>query len=138
MQVLKPWAEPYNTPSLLLLDTFSAHQMTPVVSQINNLGIDVDFIGAGMTYINQPVDIGIGKPFKVRITNHWVQFVEKQFIEYQNAIQNGSHSNLHFRIARPTRDLVAQWVHDAWRDISTETVKNSWRHKPYHLVNEHI
>ena len=38
--------------------------MTTVTRQIETLGIEVDHIPGGCTGLAQPIDVGIGKPFK--------------------------------------------------------------------------
>ena len=41
--------------------------MKMVTQQIETLGIEVDHILGGCTGLAQPIDVGIGKPFKNRV-----------------------------------------------------------------------
>ena len=52
---------------LLLLGSFRYHMMANVVRACQDLGVQVEHIPGGCTYLCQPVDIGINKPFKSRI-----------------------------------------------------------------------
>ena len=68
-RVLKPWSEtvPENIMLYLLLDSYKVHLMTSVTQCIETLGIEVDHIPSGCTGLAQPIDVGIGKPFKNRV-----------------------------------------------------------------------
>ena len=66
--ILKPFLADTIVPAgirpLLLLDSYRCHMMGSVVSAINQLGIDVEHIPGGCTGLCQPIDVGVGKPFK--------------------------------------------------------------------------
>ncbi len=47
---------------LLVLDAYRIHMMGSVVNRIQSLGIEVQHIPAGCTYLCQPVDVGINDP----------------------------------------------------------------------------
>ena len=49
---------------LLLLDSYHCHVMASVVNEIWDIGVEVEHIPGGCTYLCQPVDIGINKPYK--------------------------------------------------------------------------
>ena len=68
-QVLQPWSEtdPDDTVPYILLDSYKVHLMTSVTCHVESLGIEVDHIPGGCTRLAQPIDIGIGKPFKNRV-----------------------------------------------------------------------
>ena len=65
-KVLKPYIEsaPEGIVPLLLLDSYHCHVMASVVNEIQDLGVEVEHIPGGCTYLCQPVDIGINKPYK--------------------------------------------------------------------------
>ena len=45
--------------------------MAPVVQCINALGVQIINIPPGCTFLCQPVDVGMNKPFKNRVKEHW-------------------------------------------------------------------
>jgi hypothetical protein len=51
-------------PKLLLLDSYSTHQMSSVFKALNELQTDVEIQPAGCTSACQPVDGGFNKPLK--------------------------------------------------------------------------
>ena len=75
--VLMPWKadldanNPSLQPPILVLDAYHVHQMDSVINQIQSMGIEVIHVPAGCTYLCQPVDVGINKPIKTRLTKPW-------------------------------------------------------------------
>ena len=65
-KVLKPYVEgaPEGIIPILFLDSYTCHMMSSVVNSIQVLGVGVGHIPGGCTYLCQPVDVGINKPFK--------------------------------------------------------------------------
>ncbi len=72
-KVLKPYAEkaPEGIVPYLLLDSYKCHTTQPVVRAIEDLGVEWDIIPGGCTGLAQPIDVGIGKPFKNRCRYKW-------------------------------------------------------------------
>ncbi len=64
-------------PSLLFLDTFSAHLTDKVKDAFHKSNTTVLVIPGGCTSILQPLDVSINKPFKTSIRNSWVQYMLK-------------------------------------------------------------
>ena len=60
-------------PSLLFLDTFSAHLTDKVKDAFQNSNTTVLVIPDGCTSILQPLDVSINKPIKAYMRNSWVQ-----------------------------------------------------------------
>ena len=60
-QILKPYVDtaPEDVIPILFLDSMAA-----VVNEIQALGVEVEQIPGGCTYLCQPVDIGINKSYK--------------------------------------------------------------------------
>ena len=56
---------------LLILDEYRVHMMGSIVNRIQSLGIEVQHIPAGCTYLCQPVDIGINRPIKKAMMEQW-------------------------------------------------------------------
>ena len=65
-QILKPYVDiaPEDLVPILFLDSYRCHIMASVVNEIQTLGMEVEHIAGGCTYLCQPVDIGMNKPYK--------------------------------------------------------------------------
>ena len=63
-----PWRQTrdHDVVPLLILDAYHVHMMGSIVNRIQLLGIEVQHIPAGCTYLCQPVDMGINRPIKKR------------------------------------------------------------------------
>jgi hypothetical protein len=67
---LVPYLEekPADTPAaFLLLDHFSVHWTQNVQNRLRDSGLKCHKIPPGCTGLVQPIDVGIGKPFKDRL-----------------------------------------------------------------------
>ena len=64
-KVLKPYVKsaPEGIVPLLLLDSYHCHVMASVVNEIQDLGVEGEHIPGSCTYLCQPVNIGINKPY---------------------------------------------------------------------------
>jgi DDE superfamily endonuclease len=85
---------------------------------IQGLGVQVEHIPGGCTYLCQPVDIGVNKPFKVRIRKLWEQWM----------VAEGLATNT---TSPPTRKHIADWAIQAINEIPEQLVRNAWRHGEY-------
>jgi DDE superfamily endonuclease len=67
--VLRPYVKkaPEGVHPIIILDSFRCHMMTSVVDAIKELGCEVENIPGNCRGLCQPIDVGIGKPFKDRI-----------------------------------------------------------------------
>ena len=103
---------------VLLLDSYRCHMMSSVTKKIADLGIEIRHIPGGTTGLCQPIDVGIGRPFKNRIRNKWEDWMGNQDIGAGKTVA-------------PSREMLANWIIDAATKISTQIIKNSWRHGRY-------
>ena len=60
---------------MLILDAYRVHVMGSLVNRIQSLGIEVQHIPAGCTYLCQPVDVGIDHPIKEEMTDQWEKWM---------------------------------------------------------------
>jgi hypothetical protein len=93
-----------------LQDDFSVHLMGSVNTQIHKLGTEVDIIPGGCTGSVQVLDKVVNKSFK--------GYLRDQFEEW--VCTNGSRR-------RPSRAEVSQWVTNAWEQVMTATIVNTWK-----------
>ena len=126
--ILTPWKadrdanNPSLQPPILVLDAYRVHQMGSVVNRIQAMGIEVIHVPAGCTYLYKPVDVGINKPIKTRLTIMW-----EDWMTDGAGIVNG--------IAKePSRKQVVEWLLDAYTTMTTEMGRNAWKKQGYEWV----
>ena len=126
-KVLKPYIAtcPHGVIPYLLLDKYKCHSTAAVVREIEQLGVEWDILPGGCTGLIQPIDVGIGKPFKNRLCSKWEDWVVENF-----DIDDSTGEITETERIKPNscRKLVAQWALESWNCISKEHVYNSWRH----------
>jgi hypothetical protein len=117
--VLKPYIEkaPPGIVPYLLLDKYKCHYQGSVANAIEELGVEWDIIPGGCTGLVQPIDVGIGKPWKNRMrykVEDWMMDRDTQRVK-----------------PHEVRALVAKWSVECWSDLPVDVVFNSWRHAPF-------
>jgi transposase len=119
-KILKPYVllAPFGVVPILFLDSYRCHMMQSVVGAIEKLGVEVEHIPGGCTYLCQPVDVGYNKPLKGNIRRQWIQWMIEEGV-------------VHGTTRPPTRELIAGWVEAATDGISAQIIRNSWRHGVY-------
>jgi hypothetical protein len=119
-EVLKPYiaAAPPGIVPLLFLDSYRCHMMKSTVNAIENLGVEVEHIPGGCTSLCQPVDVGVNKPFKLRMRKVWEKWM----------ISTGLNQG---KITPPTRKHIAEWCWTSSQDLPPPMVRNAWRHGVY-------
>jgi hypothetical protein len=119
--VLIPWRntrDPDVVP-LLVLDAYRVHMMGSIVNRIQALGIEVQHIPGGCTYLCQPVDVGINRSIKKEMTEQW-----EEWMINGGGVQDG--------VAKPpARRQVAEWIVGAYKAITEPTARNAWKKKGY-------
>ena len=115
-KVLVPYLQEkaQGVPCLLLLDAFSAHWTAQTTAKLQEIGITAYKIPPGCTYLVQPIDVGIGKPFKDRVRSFWWQWMLDQGADQATFVS-------------ASRELGTKWVADSWDSIPAQTVRNAWR-----------
>jgi hypothetical protein len=118
---LSPWKDtlPLDATPLLILDSFRVHMMGPVVEKIQRLGIEVQHIPGGCTYLCQPIDVGVNRPVKSALEDKWEDWIDAENLSDGNAMTT------------PSRELIATWVVEAYWMLHTEICKNAWKKKDF-------
>ena len=101
-------------PCLLFLDQFSAHWTATVQDKLVQIGITPYQIPAGCTSLLQPIDVGIGKPFKDRVWLKWWDWMLDQGADRST-------------FANVTCELASKWVADSWDELMAEIAENAWK-----------
>jgi len=104
-------------PALLLLDQFSVHWTQAVQARLAELGITCHKLPKGCTGTVQPIDVGIGKPFKDRVRSKWWSFMTRTTAD--NAAVGVK--------AKTLRRQAISWAYKSWRSIPQGIVRNAWR-----------
>jgi hypothetical protein len=88
------------------------------------LGVKVIHIAGGCTGLLQPLDVGLNKPFKVRVRASWEEWIMAM-------IDN------HGVVEAPTRDNIAFWAASAhWDMDGTPMMRKAWRKTGYSWFEE--
>ena len=86
------------------------------------MGIEVIHIPTGGTYLCQPIDVGMNKPIKIRLTKLW-----EDWMTDGAGVMN--------RIAKePPRKQVDEWLLEAYTTMSEEIMRNGWKKEGYKWV----
>jgi transposase-like protein len=102
------------SPVKLFLDQFSAHETEGLKARMGELGVQLELIPAGCTWLLQPIDVGIGKPFKDRLRQKWWEWMVGP-AEVDAIIPN------------PSRDEIQEWVSEVWDAMPQDVIVNSWK-----------
>lgn len=125
--VLKPWAAtaPEHIRPFILLDSYRCHLTHAVMVAMDECGVDYFHIPGGCTGLCQPVDVGINKPFKVRMQRRWETFLmENRELEVRG------------RIPSPSREVLSQWIIDSLTDLNEGLVQNAWNGPGFAYFNQ--
>ena len=119
-EVMGPYVEtaPGGIVPILFLDSYRCHMMATVVTQIQDMGVEIEHIPGGCTSLCQPFDIGVNKPFKNRIRRRWEEWMVAQ----------GFNNN---RTSPSTRENITEWTRIATKSLPVQMIRNAWRHAPY-------
>lgn len=119
-EILAPYVAgaPDEVEPVLILDAFKVHTMFSVVDAIQALGVRIEIIPSGCTFLCQPVDIGINKPIKEDIRKSWEAWMLSQNIE--RGVSRA-----------PSRRLISDWTLSAFGNISSEIIQNAWKREGY-------
>jgi hypothetical protein len=118
--ILKPYVEqaPPGVVPYLLLDKYKCHYQGSVANAIEDIGVEWDIIPGGCTSLVQPIDVGIGKPWKYRMRN--------RLEEWTTTTTTADRIK-----PKEARLLIANWAAEAWAALPNDIVYNSWRHHPF-------
>ena len=97
--ILMPYLQVYqvNVYPVIYLDSYCCHMMESVVYAIEQLGVLMEHIPGGCTDLCQLVDVGIGQPLKVKIKDHYEDWMMQQDCNAD-------------AIFAPSCRIVASWV----------------------------
>ena len=102
---------------ILIRDHFSAHKMNSTVEVLRDLNVDQILIPKGRTGKFQALDVGVMRPFKVAI--------EREYHDWRNANDVLADSG---NLKKPTRQDLINFVSKAWDSITSDCVRNAFRH----------
>ena len=123
--VLKPCVSnvPKGVVPHLFLDKHTCHCQGSVAKAMEDLGVEWDIIPGGCAGLVQPIDVGIGKPFKNRMRRRGEEWTVDLFDQGVNCDTGVP--------TKTTRGLIRKWAKESWATIPNDVVYNSWRHKPF-------
>jgi DDE superfamily endonuclease len=112
-KIYAPWATAINGRNIVLLDLGPAHAKTEIVDRIAEFHEHFELLPPHSTSVLQVMDVGINKPFKNAVKNHY----DMWFVE------NADEEN-----PKPRRPDVAKWIAAAWSQIRDTTILRTWAH----------
>ncbi len=115
-KVWKPYIEGVAN-TALLLDKMESHIHPSFIDSVGELGTRVIEIPGGFTSVCQPCDVGIMKPFKMRLIDLCEQW---KITEYARMGGVG-------KIPTPGRAQVLLWLDAIWKDFPAEIIQNSFK-----------
>ena len=92
-----------------------AHLTNKVTADFNWQKIEVAVIPGGLTPVLQPLDKCLNEPFKDNVQRKYLAWMISSQFDYTPAGKV------------PLRNLVLQWVHEAWRETPVEMVAKSFK-----------
>jgi hypothetical protein len=127
-KILDPYVKttPEGVRPILFLDSYRCHMMASVVHCVQDLGVEVHHIPGGCTGVCQPVNVGIGKPFKNHVTRCW----ENRMVE------NGGLEEE--KTKTPTREELSAWVIESIQSMGAKIIRNSWRRHGFSYFPDEI
>ena len=111
-------------PRMLVWDSFKSHVMASIRESVrSHYNTHMVVIPGGCTGVLQPADVSWNKPFKAA-------YREK----YEDWTINGEVSlTASGRRRAPSKDLIMQWVKEAWQAVTPDVVRRSF--KKYGITN---
>jgi len=88
-------------------DSFRAHPTDAIKSDLQRRNIDVAVIPGGLTTVLQPSNKSVNKPFKDHLWKKYLAWMITGPFEFTLAGKKKA----------PTRNLVLQWIKEAWQEI---------------------
>lgn len=128
--VLHPYVQnvPHGVVPCLILDKYKCHYQGSAAKAIENLGVEWDILPGGCTGLIQPIDVGIGKPFKNRMRYKWEEWMIEQY--------DNDKGNTECVAPKDARKYIALWASESWNRVPEDIVYNSWRHHPFSYFPE--
>ncbi len=122
-KILKPYLAvnppPLGIVPVILLDAYGCHMMALVTNKIADLGIEIIHIPGGCTGLTQPLDVGINKPFNLRVRALWEEWM----------IDEINRTGL---VYAPTCEDISGWVAEVvWGMDGKGLMRNAWRKTGY-------
>ena len=124
-EVLRPHLQERaeGAPVHLFLDSFSAHKSKSTITALTNLGVNVIQIPVRCTGLVQPVDVGVGKPFKDRVRGLWWDWIIDQDPDLPIFTNAG-------------RAKVADWIVSTWENMPEEIICNAWKKTDFAYIED--
>ena len=117
--------------SELLLDGFICQKKPVFVQKMREMGTHVEIIPGTYTYVLQPCDVGVMRPFKNGIRKEYSKWASYMY------------SNLGpvYKLLVPERSDVLKWIDHSWSTVSSQSIRDTYRyigliHNDYEFVEE--
>jgi len=132
---------PPNTQLIVVLDQAKIHMTSAVMNMLRmNPSITHHFIPSGCTFLLQPLDVCVNKPYKDKLREAYSDWFKNIGDKPENKTPAGY-------IKAPSWKTFFEWVVPTWDSISSEIITKSFKicgltlnldHSENHLVNPRI
>ena len=98
--------------TLLIIDSFSAHEDQDFTSEANKKNVDVLFVPGGCTSKVQPLDVCLNKPFKSLLRCCWVEYIDALVARDPNLK----------KLKAASKETICEWVEKGLDDLRKEQI----------------
>ena len=103
---------------LLAWDSYECHIGDSITESLKSKKIDPVIVPGGCTKYMQAPDVSWNKPFKASCTEKYDEWLGTIGIHEETAAGN---------LKSPPRRAILQWILDAWTELPTDVIENSFR-----------
>ncbi|KAI6215354.1 hypothetical protein M3Y94_00376000 [Aphelenchoides besseyi] len=107
-----------NTKNLLIWDSFRAHFSTATQKNLKKCQMETAILPGGTTGFIQPADVSWNRPFKQSIRQSYEDWIVNE--KNRETTKGGN-------LKAPPTLFVVQWIYDAWKSISEDVIRNSFK-----------
>ena len=109
-EIWMPYIKKTGLESILRFDTFKAHISASSEAKLGTKKVHASVNPGGCTSIVQPLDVCLNKPFKSLLRHSWQNYMLSETEKLDKENPKG-------KIPPPSRQLIVDWVEDAWANI---------------------
>lgn len=102
--------------TLLVLDSFSAHESTEFLELARSKNVDISLIPGGCTSKVQPLDVCLNRPFKSALRSQWQIYMEEQMESDPNLA----------KLVTPSKEEICSWISAVTNNMNKEIVAKSF------------
>ena len=115
-KVILPWRANMTKELVLLLDQAPCHISKDLTSYLDSIRMTYLFIPSGGTHIFQPLDVMINKPFKDKLREFYLSWLERQVSQENVKV-----------VTPPQPAIILDWIVGGLKEIDSLLVQDSFK-----------